>query len=127
MLSLDPENVRKAMESLSVLGYRLRVPVAASDFADPAKRESWIRDKNMVVFQLVSDLHPTVAIAVFVQEPFPFDAEWAHADVRAISADLSARVVSLPTLIALKRAANRPTDLNDIQMLTRQNAPEDLP
>jgi hypothetical protein len=121
VISLEPENIRRAMAALETLGYRPKVPVKASDFADPAKRESWIRDKHMLVFQLVSDQHPTVAIDVFAQEPFPFDAEWEQAGIHPLAPDTNARVVTLPTLLALKRAADRPNDRIDIQMLTRQH------
>jgi predicted nucleotidyltransferase len=51
-----------------------------------------------------------------VQEPFPFDAAWARATV----ADLGVAkvpVASIEDLIALKRAAGRPKDLEDVRVL----------
>lgn len=121
VISLDDANIRRALRALETLGYRPKVPVPISQFADETTRESWIRDKHMLVFQLVSDQHPTVAIDVFVKEPFPFDEEWQSASEHSVSPSASARVVSLPTLLALKRTADRPHDRIDIEMLSRQN------
>ena len=120
VIALDSDNVRRAMDALGRLGYRPKVPVKASDFADPALRESWIREKQMLVFQLVSDLHPSVSVDVFVQEPFPFSDEWERALKHEIAPNLMVPVVSLETLLGLKRAANRPNDQQDIRILTRQ-------
>lgn len=44
VVQLQPE--LRALKALSSLGYVPLVPVAAADFADPAKREAWIREKN---------------------------------------------------------------------------------
>ena len=54
VVQLQPDNVRRAMEALEALAYRPLTPVAAREFADPATRERWIRDKRMIV------LHPAV-------------------------------------------------------------------
>lgn len=121
VFALDAGNVRKAMGALTSLGFRPKVPVQALDFADPATRECWIREKQMLVFQLISDTHPTVAIDVFVREPFVFDDEWPRIIRHEIAPDLEAPVVSLETLLALKRAAGRPSDRQDVAMLLRQH------
>jgi hypothetical protein len=67
VIHLIPENLKPAMKSLTALGYRPKVPVQAVEFADPAKREFWIREKGMVVFQLVSDEFRWEPIDGFVQ------------------------------------------------------------
>src|SRR5262245_57124884 len=51
VVQLQPENVKRAVSALEAEGYRPTVPVAAADFANAERRESWIRDKGMVVFQ----------------------------------------------------------------------------
>jgi hypothetical protein len=45
----------KALQALEAIGYKPTVPVKLTDFADPAIREGWIRDKGMMVFQMYSD------------------------------------------------------------------------
>lgn len=121
VIALDPDNAHRAMTTLESLGYRPKVPVKATDFADPEKRAAWIQDKQMLVFQLVSNVHPTVTIDVFVREPFPFQSEWPRALQHEVAPDLLVPVVSLETLLRLKREANRPNDQQDVRMLTRQH------
>jgi hypothetical protein len=87
VVQLQPENILQAMTALRSLGYRPSLPVTASQFADAALRESWIRDKGMVVLQLTSDQHREL------------------------------RFVSLNSLIAMKEAAGREKDLEDIRQL----------
>ena len=116
MIRLDPDNVRRAMETLTGLGLRPRPPVPAEAFADPEQRESWIATKNMLVFSMWDPSDSTFEVDIFVREPFDFQAAYQ----RRIEAPLetgTATVVSLEDLLALKREA-RPQDLADIEALT---------
>ena len=117
VVQLQPDNVQRAMKSLGSLGYLPLVPVSALDFADPAIRETWIRDKQMVVFQLHSERHRETRIDLFVAEPFDFDDEYHRALTGDILPGLSARFVSIETLIRMKEAAGRAKDLEDIRQL----------
>ena len=38
-----------ALDALSLLGYKPRIPVPLSDFADPVKRGLWTRDKLSLI------------------------------------------------------------------------------
>ncbi len=117
VIQLIPDNVRRAFAALSTLGYTPVAPVAAEQFADRTVREGWIREKNMQVLQLWSDLHRETSIDIFVQEPFPFDAEYAKALVKPLYGTIDVRFVSIPTLIAMKEAAGREQDRIDIEHL----------
>ena len=117
VLQMHPENVRRAMAALESLGYHPTIPVPATQFADAAIRESWIRDKNMVVFQMHSDKHPETRIDLFVAEPFNFDNEYDSALVGDILPGLPARFVRLETLIQMKETAGREKDREDIRQL----------
>ncbi len=117
VVQLHPQNAARAMAALHSLGYRPTVPVPASQFADASTRESWIRDKGMVVFQLHSDLHPETRIDVFVTEPFDFDEEYDQALVGELLPGLGTRFVRIATLIRMKEAAGREKDLEDIRQL----------
>lgn len=57
VVQLQPDNLRRAMQALESLGYRPTLPVQTRQFADAESRDAWIRDKNMVVFQMHSDKH----------------------------------------------------------------------
>jgi hypothetical protein len=116
VVALDPDNARAAIDALSGLGYRPRAPVAGALFADPAARRSWVEEKGLTVFTLWSPEHPATEIDLFVQEPFPFDAAFARA-MKAELGDVTVPVASIEDLVALKRAAGRPKDLEDIRVL----------
>ncbi len=118
VIELEPENVRQALEALAGLGLQPIVPVPMTAFADPETRESWIREKNMVVFSLWHPSRPTLKIDVFVSEPFDFGATYERA-VRVDLGRTEATVVALDDLITLKREAGRPQDIADVESLAR--------
>lgn len=117
VVQLHPANAARALKALEGLGYRPTVPVPAAQFVDPERRAHWIRDKNMVVFQLHSDRHPETLIDLFVAEPFDFDREYDQAMTGEILPGLPIRFVRLETLIGMKESAARPKDLEDIRQL----------
>ena len=117
VLQLTPDNIQRAFAALTDLGYRPNVPVSSEQFADPAQRERWIKDKGMQVLQLWSDAHLETPIDIFVSEPFPFDDEYKRALVKPLYGDIEVRFVSIPTLIGMKQAADRTQDHIDIEHL----------
>ena len=117
VVALDPDNVLRCVRALAELGYRPLVPVSAEGLADAQTREEWVHDKGMVVFQLVSDLHPETRVDIFVTEPFNFDAEYARASKLHLPGDLEAPVVSLEELFRMKTVAGRPKDKLDVEQL----------
>ena len=50
ILSLDEENLGRAINALKALGYRPRAPVEFDEFIDPSTRKRWAEEKNMTVF-----------------------------------------------------------------------------
>ncbi len=61
------------MQALEGLGLLPRVPVATRDFADPAVRAAWIRDKHMQVLSFYDPRHPAREVDVFVAYPLDFE------------------------------------------------------
>ena len=119
MLALDDANVQKAMQALKSEGFRPKVPVPIEQFADAEARESWVRDKGMVVFSLWSDKHPSLLIDIFVEDALDFDRAYKQAFHNEIADELVATYVSLADLLRLKEAAGRDKDLIDISYLRR--------
>lgn len=110
-------NLERALTAFESLGFQPRAPIPLRDFADSAKRREWVASKNLVVLSLWSPRHPATEVDVFVEPPFPFDEAFS----RSLRADLgvaAALVVSKADLIAMKRHAGRPKDLEDIRALT---------
>lgn len=125
ILALDEDNVGRAAKALTGLGYRPRVPVQVTELADPRCRQEWIESKGLTVLSLWSPDQPALEVDLFVEEPLDFEA--AHA--RAVRTDLGAcetSVVTLDDLLALKRRAGRPRDLEDIDALERLHREGDV-
>ena len=120
-VDLVPENIERAFRALATLGYQPRIPITASQFADPVLRDSWIREKGMKVLQFYSDAHRETPIDVFVIEPFDFGEEYRSALAGTVELPdrppVVARYVAILALIVMKQAVGRPQDLDDIQHL----------
>jgi hypothetical protein len=50
-----------------------------------------------------------------VQEPFPFEEEYANALIKPLYGTLDVRFVSIPTVIAMKKSAGREQDRINIE------------
>lgn len=118
IVDLEPAAAQQAVRALEGLGLAPRVPVSAADFADPAIRESWIRDKHMQVLSFYDPQHLAREVDVFVAYPLDFETLVARAVPTAVGERL-VPVAALEHLIEMKRAAGRPRDLDDIQALER--------
>jgi predicted nucleotidyltransferase len=119
VLGLEPANARRGLEALLQAGWRLAIPEKPAAFADAATRERWRVEKNMIVLKLWSDEHRRTPVDIFVYEPFDFAAEFARAGRLEVCPGVQAPVVTLETLLKMKRAAGRPQDLTDIEELLR--------
>jgi hypothetical protein len=117
VIALSPENLRRALSALHLLGYIPKQTVKLEDFADPVKREQWILEKNMLVFQLTTNRPRELPIDIFVREPFDFDHEYANARRFELAPDINVPVATIKTLIKLKTTAGRPNDLDDLRRL----------
>lgn len=60
VVGLSSENIRAAFRALESVGYRPRQPITAEQFADEELRESWRREKHMLVLQFWADDKPGV-------------------------------------------------------------------
>lgn len=116
MVDLDPKELRKGIDALAKYGMIPRVPVDPYDFAEPDIRRHWIEDKNMRVFSMWRPDEPLVSVDLFVEHPVEFDDIWSQSDVVELG-PVSVRIASISHLVALKRLANRPQDLIDIEKL----------
>lgn len=113
MLAMDPENLKRFLELLKSKGYRPKAPVPMESFADPAARKAWIEEKGMKVFSLYHPKKCEELIDVFVEEQLPFADAYDRRHVATVGTT-PVDVMQIPDLIALKKKAGRPQDLQDI-------------
>jgi len=115
VVDLGRDQVTRTLAALEAAGFQPYVPVDASEFADPARRAEWVREKGMLVFSL----RPRTGVPMvdlFLEHPLPFDELWARSVVVSMRG-VPVRVASIDDLIALKRQAGRPEDLSDVESL----------
>ncbi|RPJ09983.1 MAG: hypothetical protein EHM36_03760, partial [Deltaproteobacteria bacterium] len=58
MVSLEPENLLKLVDTLSEWGYRPKVPIDPKDLADEQKRNLWKKEKGMKAVHFYSETAP---------------------------------------------------------------------
>ncbi len=105
------------MKSLQQLGYQPLIPVTANDFANADKRMDWIKTRNMQVLSLQSIQSHETTIDIFVTEPFDFDNEYQVSAIADLTSTITFNIVSIHTLINMKKEAGRAIDLDDIEHL----------
>ncbi len=118
VIDLSPEEVRKALDTLTGLGFRPRAPVEPLAFADPATRHQWIHDKGMRVFSMWDPASPMREVDLFVEHPIDFDELWNRSEIINLSHTV-VRIASIPDLIRLKRRVEMPDDRD------RETLPDD--
>ena len=117
VIGLERDNVLRGLRSLLAIGYSPSIPVTPEEFAEASIRETWRREKLMLVLKLWSDIHRRTPLDVFVYEPFDFEHEYANAERFEVAPGVAAPFVTLEALLAMKREAGRPQDLIDIAAL----------
>ncbi len=119
------ENAALLISLLTRRGHRPRAPVNPLDFTDPAKRESWIRDKHMLAFTMLRPRPEAPDVDIFLREPFDFEQEWGQSARYSLGPDASIPIISLETLLRMKDEAGRDKDVFDALMLRKIQAARD--
>ncbi len=117
VVQLESANLEKALMVLVELGFQPRAPVPIEWFADPEKRQAWVREKNLMVFSLWHPEVPAFEVDLFANEPFDFDRVYGRA-VTVQLANVETTVISLDDLMEMKRLASRPRDVEDLEALS---------
>lgn len=119
VLAFDEKNLRDGVGALEACGFKAKIPVSAADFARAENRRRWAVEKGMIVFQMALFVEDDLPIDIFVEPPFPFDEEYARAVRYELAPDCFVPVVAAERLIAMKKVAGRPRDLDDIARLQK--------
>jgi hypothetical protein len=116
IVELSTENLKNFITVMNDLGYKPKPPVSAEDFINPLNRKTWKEEKGMEVFSFFHPKMPMNLIDVFVNEPIGFN-EIESEIVIFKAKDIEIPVISKKHLKSLKRKANRPQDIADIEAL----------
>jgi hypothetical protein len=116
VIDLAPDAAARTVSALTDSGYRPLAPVQALEFADPAKRAGWQRDRGMQVFSLWDSRNVRPTVDVLLESPVDFDELWRNA-VEMPLGGLTVRVASIEHLIRMKEAIGRDQDVADVARL----------
>lgn len=116
IIQLGEKNIERFFDTLNKLGYRPKIPVTKEQFKDRHQRESWIKNKGMVVFSFFHLKEHLKHIDVFVREPITFNLIERKINKIKLK-DLEIPVLSMGHLKRLKKKAGRPQDMIDLANL----------
>lgn len=116
VINLDQQEAQRAVSAILATGLKPRLPVDPMQLTDKATRQSWINDKNMLVFSFYDPNNPLMVLDVFVREPFPF-SEMATRAVPMDIGGMTVPVCAIQDLIAMKTGTGRAKDEEDIKYL----------
>lgn len=118
VVALDAANLEGLVAAAASLGLKPVLPLPLSDLLDSAKREQWIKERNMIAFALRPKQPDGPTLDILLDPPLDIAAAFE----RAVSRQLGSVRVSLAAvedLILLKERSGRAQDLADIEHLRR--------
>ncbi|MCC5843094.1 MAG: hypothetical protein JJU05_02455 [Verrucomicrobia bacterium] len=119
VIQLEPENLIKAFAALARCGFRPNVPITPEQFAQKDLRESWIKEKHMIVLNMFSVKDHRARADVFVYEPFDFDKAFEEKTIDRLDDGTDVYFLDINRLLEMKRSAGRPQDIIDIDYLEK--------
>jgi hypothetical protein len=123
VVDLAPEQALRAVETLLTLGFKANAPVDARQFADAAVRERWQRESGMLVLSFWDPQNRRPTVDLFADYPMDFEVLYENSLLLTL-ATTPVRVASVAHLIAIKQAAGRPKDLDDVSRLAELRGKE---
>ena len=105
------ETVERAAAALSALRLVSRIPVTAQDVFD--RRDHYIEKRNLIAWNFYDPNAPIDEVNLIIS----YDLTGKSVQRLELSSGEEVVVLSMPELIAMKRASGRPQDLADVQAM----------
>lgn len=116
IVDFSDENILKLTNAMISIGFNPRLPIEPRDLANKEKRQEWL-NRNMQVFTFLKNNNPLFLLDVFIYHPINFEALVDNSLYLNFEGG-HVRICDIDSLIELKKLANRPKDLEDINELT---------
>lgn len=117
LLALDEENLGKMTEIMHQMGFIERLPIELNQLADAEQVKRWIEEKGMTAYTFQSSNELRLGIDVLAGASLDFEKYSNRKVTLHIDDTTTVPVIALEDLLTMKREANRPEDLHDIEML----------
>lgn len=112
MVSLKPKHLAAAEAALQSIGLRSRIPVTAEEISQ--FRQEYLKRRNLIAWRFVDPRDPTRMVDLLLLE----DVSKQSTITKKISG-VPVQILSIPSLIKMKKAVARPQDLEDVRALER--------
>jgi len=116
LLDLEDDNVSRFVGLMQEWGFKPKVPVAITEFAEKEKREDWIKNKHMKAFNLVNHEWAIKEIDVIIDSPVDYTQGVQHSRIMVLQG-VPISIVSIDDLIKMKAITDRQQDIADIRYL----------
>lgn len=116
LLDLEDDNVHRFVILMQEWGFKPKVPVAITEFAEKEKREDWIKNKHMKAFNLVNPEWAIKEIDVIIDSPVDYTLGVQHSRTVTLQG-VPVSIVSIDDLIMMKEITGRKQDAADIRYL----------
>ena len=118
IVDTEEGNLKRFIRVIKELGFKPKVPVKLEDFVKKEIRDSWIIEKEMMVFSFFDPKNPFLLLDVFVEEPFDFKRVYeTRQEMKA--GRVSIPVVPIKDLIEMKEKTGRLQDIGDVFYLKK--------
>lgn len=112
----EKENILKAVEVFSKLGYVPLQPINPYDLASEEKRSAWIREKNMLAFNFHKKDADYRSIDVVIKCDFDLEVAFKNAETRR-AGGIEICLAPIDSIIEMKSASGRLHDKSDVAAL----------
>jgi hypothetical protein len=118
VIALDTDNLKGFIAAVSNLGLQPVLPLALSDLLDPAQRDQWTKNRNMVAFALRPPEPEGPTLDILLDPPIDMQKALSRAIYRDLGSTQAA-LASIEDMIQMKEKSGRLQDLDDIEHLRR--------
>ena len=112
VIQLDRSQFEAAEKALLSIGLQARLPVTATDVFD--FRDEYIRNKNLVAWSFYHPSNPLEIVDILITQ----DLKTVKTVDKKVDR-MIVKVISILDLIAMKKQAGRPQDIEDIKALEK--------
>lgn len=114
-LNMESQNIKKFLPVVKNLGLIPRVPVPPESLLDKKQVESFVREKNALVFTFVDPDRPYRQIDVFLTRDKSYDLLKKHT-VNANIGNQKVKIISAAKLLQMKLAVDPPRDKDTLDI-----------
>lgn len=116
VIALDLENLEKVDNLMNQMSYTPRIPVDLKTLSDDERLKDIIENKNCKAYTYNGPVESLLQIDILIEESLRFQSLYKERIKKTFN-DIEIPVIGLDDLIGMKKKANRPKDLEDLDAL----------